>query len=70
MPYKIISAIGKVIDSQAKWEKVDLEQYPVRRLYKRYSTIRASLENPYTKEKGSVLVDDYEAEIRDETKNL
>lgn len=70
MPYKIISAIGKVIDSQAKWEKVDLEQYPVRRLYKRYSTIRASLENPYTKEKGSVLVDDYEAEIRDETKTF
>lgn len=60
MAYKIISAIGKVIDSQARWEAVDLNKFALNQLYLRYSTIRATLENLYTKKKGMVEVDDYE----------
>ena len=59
MAYLIISSIGKVIDSQAQWEQIDLTKYSVETLYRRYSTIRATLQNPYTKETGSVVVDDY-----------
>lgn len=60
MAYEILSAIGKVLGSQSQWEKVDLKKYSLDLLYQRYSTIRATLENKYTKKKGVCLVDEYE----------
>lgn len=65
MAYEIISAIGKVKQSQAQWEEVDLKKYTLSILYKRYSTIRATLRNPFLKKEGSVIVDDFIYEVEE-----
>lgn len=65
MSYEVISAIGKVLDSQAKWEEVDLKTHPLNRIYARYSTVRATLRNRYTKKEGVVLIDDFESLVEE-----
>lgn len=61
MDYEIISAIGKLIDGQAKWESFDITNQDITSLYEnKYSDIRVTLKNIVTKKSGVLYLNDYE----------
>lgn len=59
MNYSIISSLGRVKGLVGKWESIDVSKFTVQSLYTRYDKIYVNVKNNYTKEEGTVLLDNY-----------
>lgn len=67
MNYEILSAIGKIKDSQATWEEVDLNTMLLPVVLDRYAEVRVNMKNVFTKQEGGLLLFDLIVELTPQT---